>query len=63
MIQITMEEWKAISKDYKGGKVGQRQVFAGCICKGIHPGTTLLTEGINFTIVKERSHESKSKTG
>ncbi len=59
MIKITMEEWKKIHKDYKGKDVaGNRVCFAGCIAKG--GGTGIATEGINFTIVKEKSNEGKS---
>jgi hypothetical protein len=64
MIEVTKEEWKKISKDYKGRvtqamadnsihtpqeHVNKRQVFAGCIKKD--GGTDLLTEGIDFKII------------
>ncbi len=62
MIEVTREEWKRISKDYKGkNRGGQRQCFGGCIAKD--GGTRLFTEGINFIIVKEKTNEGESKTG
>ena len=54
-----MEEWKAISKDYKGVNMGKiRQCFAGCITNTQH-GTQILTEGVDFEIVKEKDNASK----
>lgn len=62
MIKVTQEKWDRIPKDYKGKwspgfgfgipeeLIGKRNVFAGSIVKG--GGTALLTEGIDFEIVK-----------
>jgi hypothetical protein len=59
-IEVTKEEWKRISTDYKGWCAGKRAVFAGCIKKD--GGTTLLIEGEHFIVVKEKTNEGKSKT-
>jgi hypothetical protein len=54
MIEITKTQWKEISSAYKGhSATGVREVFGGCIKK--HGGTDILTEGVDFIIVKEKS--------
>lgn len=58
MIIVTQGQWNRISRDYKGGKVGERSVFGGCIQKD--GGTALLKENIHFVIVKEKNNASKS---
>lgn len=50
MIKITQEKWDRIPKDYKSLS-GERKVFAGCLVKG--GGTSLITEGKHFEIIKE----------
>jgi hypothetical protein len=53
MIEITRADWDNISWDYKGhGAKGVREVFGGCIKK--QGGTDILTEGVDFIIVKEK---------
>ncbi len=52
MIKVTKEEWRGISKDYKGRIDGKRSCFGGCIKK--NGGTSLLIEDEHFIIVKER---------
>ena len=59
MIQLTLKQYNSIHRDYRGTSNGKKEGFNGSIRSkaglygwGKLQGTTILTEGLHFEIVK-----------